>query len=184
VTLNTTEEHPFLVRFGATADADDPLATGHWVQAASLKPGDEIRTASGEPAVVVTVQFTGRRATVYNIEVEGLHNYQVGPEGVVVHNSLCNLAEGLGAVMSSATRSAYSSAGNLQYEKGGGLAQQAVDLASLLGSNAKASKDGKAVFGLMADGSKVTSYPVSKSTGGPTIKIEQPDGVQIIIRYQ
>ncbi|MCE7974373.1 MAG: hypothetical protein DYG92_08660 [Leptolyngbya sp. PLA1] len=79
VTLNTTEEHPFLVERGETSST--------WVQAASLKPGDEVRTAGGEPAVVVSVQFTGRRATVYNIEVEGLHNYRVGPDGVVVHNA-------------------------------------------------------------------------------------------------
>ena len=41
VTLNTTEEHPFLV--------DRGTSEGAWVQAASLKPGDEVRTASGEP---------------------------------------------------------------------------------------------------------------------------------------
>ena len=80
VTFNTTEEHPFLVNRGES-DA--------WVQAASLKPGDEVRTATGEPAVVVAVQFTGRTATVYNIEVEGLHNYRVGRDGVVVHNANC-----------------------------------------------------------------------------------------------
>ena len=79
VTLNTTEEHPFMLDRGDTS--------GTWVQAASLKPGDEVRTASGEPAVVVSVQFTGRRATVFNIEVEGLHNYSVGRGGVVVHNA-------------------------------------------------------------------------------------------------
>ena len=86
VTLNTTEEHPFLVEVDG-----EQAAPGRWVQAASLKPGDEVFTAGGEPAVVVSVQFTGRRATVYNIEVEGLHNYRVGREGFVVHNNLCNL---------------------------------------------------------------------------------------------
>ncbi|MFN7022028.1 MAG: polymorphic toxin-type HINT domain-containing protein [Phycisphaerales bacterium] len=89
VTLNTTEEHPFLV--------DGGEASGAWVQAASLKPGDEVRTASGEPAIVFAVRFTGRTATVYNIEVEGLHNYRVGRDGVMVHNG------GPCALLSSAT---------------------------------------------------------------------------------
>ncbi len=85
-TLNTTEEHPFLVEVDGTAGVGG-YTPGRWVQAASLRPGDEVSTKSGVPAVVVTVQFTSRRATVYNLEVEGLHNYRVGPEGVVVHNS-------------------------------------------------------------------------------------------------
>ncbi|MFN7022030.1 MAG: Hint domain-containing protein, partial [Phycisphaerales bacterium] len=72
---------------------DGGEASGAWVQAASLKPGDEVRTATGEPAVVVAVRFTGRTATVYNLEVDGLHTYRVGRDGIVVHNNMCNLWE-------------------------------------------------------------------------------------------
>ena len=98
MTLNTTEEHPFLVDRGSVVgDADGAVAHDRWVQAASLKPGDEVRTAGGGPAVVVLVRFTGRVATVYNIEVEGLHNYRVGRDGVMVHNG------GPCALLSSAT---------------------------------------------------------------------------------
>lgn len=76
-TLNTTEEHPFLVwRDGG----------GAWVQAACLRPGELVRAESGEAVMVASIHFTGRRATVYNLEVEGLHNYRVGRDGVVVHN--------------------------------------------------------------------------------------------------
>ena len=35
---------------------------------------------------IATITFTGTRSTVYNLEVEGLHNYAVGPNGVLVHN--------------------------------------------------------------------------------------------------
>jgi hypothetical protein len=86
VTLSTTEEHPFLVESAFASAGGGTSDTTNWVQAANLKPGDEIVTARGEPAVVVAVRFTGRQATVYNIEVEGLHNYRVGSDGVVVHN--------------------------------------------------------------------------------------------------
>lgn len=47
---------------------------------------------------MVAVQFTSRSANVYNIEVEGLHNYRVGRNGVVVHNS-----DGLCVLLSSAS---------------------------------------------------------------------------------
>ena len=39
--------------------------------------------------MVATITFTGTRSTVYNLEVEGLHNYAVGPNGVLVHNINC-----------------------------------------------------------------------------------------------
>jgi hypothetical protein len=88
VTLSTTEEHPFLVESAFASAGGGTSDTTNWVQAANLKPGDEIVTARGEPAVVVAVRFTGRQATVYNLEVEALHNYRVGSDGVVVHNGL------------------------------------------------------------------------------------------------
>jgi len=68
-TLDTTEEHPF------HTDARG------WVEAQGLCPGEHVTLAEGEPGTVLAVQFTPRRADVYNIEVEGLHNYFVGRDG-------------------------------------------------------------------------------------------------------
>jgi len=93
-TFNTTEEHPFYVPGRG------------WVEAQSLTPGDVVETLTsgvdhgaadgpaGALAEVALVEFTSRRATVYNFEVEGVHTYRVGASGVLVHNqdSPCNLA--------------------------------------------------------------------------------------------
>ncbi len=85
-TFNTTEEHPFYV------------PNRGWVQAQSLRPGDVVETVASEVdrgvaagpsaavAEVALVEFTSRRATVYNFEVEGVHTYRVGANGVLVHN--------------------------------------------------------------------------------------------------
>jgi hypothetical protein len=71
--LNTTEEHPFYSECAG------------WVAAGALQAGTEITSLDGL-AVVQGVAFTGELATVYNLEVEGLHDYRVGPDGVLVHN--------------------------------------------------------------------------------------------------
>lgn len=77
--LDTTEEHPFYVEGRG------------WIAAQQLVPGDAVRTASGSPAIVREVLFTDRLATVYNFEVDGLHNYRVGTDGVLTHNLSCKL---------------------------------------------------------------------------------------------
>lgn len=82
IELETTEEHPFLVE---ARQAEGP--TG-WVRADSLKPGDSVTTVRGF-AIVRAVRFTDRLEPVYNFEVEGLHNYAVGDDGVIVHNANC-----------------------------------------------------------------------------------------------
>jgi hypothetical protein len=81
-TIETTEEHPFLVE--ATANGDP---TG-WTRVDELSPGDTIKQFDGlsPGSVVVSVQFTSRREQVHNLEVEGLHTFLVGADGVVVHN--------------------------------------------------------------------------------------------------
>ncbi len=85
-TLKTTEEHPFYV------------SGRGWVPAQNLKPGEVVQTlttgtgrsandgSAGQVAEVALVEFTSRRATVYNFEVEGVHTYRVGANGVLVHN--------------------------------------------------------------------------------------------------
>ena len=72
--FDTTEEHPFYVNGKG------------WVPAQGLAEGDVVRAIQGEPLVVSRVEFTAR-LMVYNFEVEGLHNYRVGIDGVLVHNT-------------------------------------------------------------------------------------------------
>lgn len=76
--VTTTATHPFYVEGRGFTPAGE------------LHEGDRLRTPDGDQVVVQSIQFTGRRQTVYNIEVEGLHNYHVATEAgtwVLVHNS-------------------------------------------------------------------------------------------------
>ncbi len=72
--LRTTEEHPFWVQGKG------------WVRADQLRVGDELHAQGG--AGVAAVRFAGRMSVVYNLEVDGLHDYRVGPGGVLVHKGL------------------------------------------------------------------------------------------------
>ena len=72
--LFVTDEHPFYVG-------------GEWVRAADLVAGTELLASlDGEMSAIPLVQHMApeRRGTVYNIEVEGHHNFFAG--GVLVHN--------------------------------------------------------------------------------------------------
>ena len=81
-TIETTEEHPFLVE--ATTNGDP----AGWTRVDELSPGDTIKQFDGlsPGSVVVRIEYTSRREQVHNLEVEGLHTYLVGADGVVVHN--------------------------------------------------------------------------------------------------
>ncbi len=72
--LLVTDEHPFYVG-------------GEWVRAADLVTGIELLSSAGgdvSPVTLVEHVEQERRDTVYNIEVEGHHNFFA--EGVLVHN--------------------------------------------------------------------------------------------------
>lgn len=63
-----------------------------YTPAGELHEGDQLRTPEGDVVVVASIQATGRRQTVYNLEVEGLHNYHVATDDqtwVLVHNNGC-----------------------------------------------------------------------------------------------
>lgn len=62
-----------------------PATRSGWVPAHLLKPGDVVDTLSG-PGRVVRVLFTDELKPVYNFEIEGLHNYRVGADGLLAHN--------------------------------------------------------------------------------------------------
>jgi len=54
--------------------------------AGTLKPGDKVQTKEGICVLSDISKLEGQH-TVYNITVPGTHNYLVGQEGLVVHNS-------------------------------------------------------------------------------------------------
>ena len=85
-TITSTQHHPF---WDATAKK--------FVDAADLKPGDELREPDGDlVAVVSVVSYLGLR-TAFNLTVDDLHTYYVMVDGVavLVHNS-CGTARALG----------------------------------------------------------------------------------------
>ncbi|WP_211770932.1 golvesin C-terminal-like domain-containing protein [Kutzneria sp. CA-103260] len=85
-TITSTQQHPF---WDATAKK--------FVNAADLKPGDELREPDGDlVAVVSVVSYLGQR-TAFNLTVDDLHTYYVMVNGVavLVHNS-CRTARALG----------------------------------------------------------------------------------------
>ncbi|MFO0836598.1 MAG: polymorphic toxin-type HINT domain-containing protein [Phycisphaerales bacterium] len=71
--IETTDEHPFMVD-GAG-----------WRRADEIQPGDLLRTMHGLVSVEF-IAYDSRQAQVYNLTVEGLPNYHVGNDGVLVHN--------------------------------------------------------------------------------------------------
>lgn len=69
-----TPSHPFYVR-------------GKYIPAEELNLGDTLLTKSGELLILDSLVRIDTTLTVYNFEVEGLHNYLVGESGIVVHNA-------------------------------------------------------------------------------------------------
>ncbi len=78
--VSTTTEHPFMVEGKGYTSVDE------------LEKGDLLVRPDGSTVAVLSVNATGETATVYNFEVEGLHNYyvQAGNQWLLVHNA-CDL---------------------------------------------------------------------------------------------
>jgi hypothetical protein len=73
--ITCTPDHPFWVDGRG------------WIAAQALRLGDPLSDASGQATAQVRgVEQTGQRTTVFNVEVEEVHNYFVGHHGVLVHN--------------------------------------------------------------------------------------------------
>jgi hypothetical protein len=72
--IEVTPRHPFWV-------ADEG-----WVDSDRLAPGDELSTADGDAASVLSVASTARTKTVYNLTVDEHHTYFVGTSETWVHN--------------------------------------------------------------------------------------------------
>ncbi|WP_433609895.1 LamG-like jellyroll fold domain-containing protein [Dactylosporangium sp. CA-139114] len=76
--LHTTQHHPFWNR-----------TTGTWVNAANLKPGDELKTEDGATVEVTDVKnFTGAK-DMRDLTVADIHTYYVltADEPILVHNN-------------------------------------------------------------------------------------------------
>lgn len=75
-----TAEHPFLVQGKG------------WVSASDLKEGHDLLSLPfrAGKARVISICDRGGAADVFNIEVQGLHNYFVGQHSVLVHNHSSN----------------------------------------------------------------------------------------------
>ena len=57
-----------------------------FVEAGQLRQGERVRTRLEQVAAVVAIKPRPPTAWVYNLEVQGEHVYEVGPNGVLVHN--------------------------------------------------------------------------------------------------
>jgi len=56
------------------------------VEARDLKEGDVLKEKGGEGLTVTRLSSRQARAEVYNLEVEGYHNYAIHRRGILVHN--------------------------------------------------------------------------------------------------
>jgi hypothetical protein len=104
--IEATGNHPFWVVAGdglsqrpdphdvpaAERNALGEAASGRWVEARSLQPGDLLLLRSGATATVEELYSRQVEQKVYNLEVAGLHTYAVGGDGVLVHNKAMQIA--------------------------------------------------------------------------------------------
>ena len=84
-TIEVTPEHPFWVDRGGT------FAGPGWLKAGELRIGDQLRTAGGADATVVSLRYHVERVEVYTLTLGSNHDFFVGDARVLVHN--CNATE-------------------------------------------------------------------------------------------
>jgi hypothetical protein len=77
--IGTTDVHPFW--------SEDRQA---FIPAGELRIGETLRTLPGSQTHVLAKMARGPPEDVFNLEVEGLHTYYVGDQGVLVHNACGN----------------------------------------------------------------------------------------------
>jgi len=96
-TLVGTDRHPIWViegeelyrRQAGDHGAGESLGAtpGRWVAMGDLRPGDVVVAKEGRVTRVASIATADEVRPVYNIEVEGSHNYAVGQRGLLVHNA-------------------------------------------------------------------------------------------------
>ena len=87
-TIFSTPEHPYLTEEG-------------WMSAGTLKSGQRLRLAGKAFVTLLSIMPIDSATTVYNFETAITHNYCVGTQGLVVHNS-CSVFDKLKSQFSSA----------------------------------------------------------------------------------
>ena len=97
--IEATGNHPFLVLAGSELEQRPEVTEikltqtegkfGRWVEARHLRIGDTLLLASGEIAVVGSLNRYLGRAPVFNFLIADNHTYLVSAVGVVVHNNPC-----------------------------------------------------------------------------------------------
>ena len=88
-TLKVTSNHPFYI------DNGPDISAPAWARAGDIRVGDRLRTEDGRDVTVLTVHWNVGEAHVYTLTVANDHDFFVGPDGVLVHNSsaeFCDLA--------------------------------------------------------------------------------------------
>jgi hypothetical protein len=97
IMIETTGNHPFYVLRGDNP-ASRPLPEdvpkeeqgiteqGRWVEARDLEEGDLLMARSGEGVIITSLSSCFEKTVVYNLEVDGYHNYVVHQKGILVHN--------------------------------------------------------------------------------------------------
>jgi len=86
-TITATDQHPFWV----TATRPGHKSSGHWANAADLRDGTHLRTATGHTVKIIAVRHYTRSQTVNNLTIAHLHTYYVGADvtPILVHNANC-----------------------------------------------------------------------------------------------
>jgi len=97
ITIKATGNHPFYVLRGDSL-VSRPLPQdvpkeetriteqGRWVEARDLKEGDVLKDKSGNGLMITSVSSRSEQTVVYNLDVDGCHNYAVHQNGILVHN--------------------------------------------------------------------------------------------------
>lgn len=65
------------------------LAQPDWIEAEDLKQNYLVLLADGSVQKIAAINTIKKNTTVFNIEIEELHNYYVARNGILVHNPDC-----------------------------------------------------------------------------------------------
>ncbi|GAC42099.1 hypothetical protein PPOP_1456 [Paenibacillus popilliae ATCC 14706] len=83
IPITTTGEHPFWVHGRG------------WVEARHLKAGDLLQNADGKPYPIDRIEMMSNSTSVYNFEVEGVHNYFVTESEIWTHNVVGSIVKAI-----------------------------------------------------------------------------------------
>ena len=83
--FSATSNHYYLLNGKTKVTGEHPyFVEGGWKRVKNLKIGDKLLHKNGKKVKVKTLKKFDKPMTIYNIEVEGEHNYYA--DGLLVHN--------------------------------------------------------------------------------------------------